>query len=80
MTLAEFGETLVVTKLIIVNFSPFCCFGYSVALVSLTSLTPPVHSHPVDYETKSNIRVQLEQVNMQYTVQFVSLVLVCEIH
>lgn len=80
MTLAEFGEKLGVTKLIIVNFSPFCCFGYSVALVSPTSLDPPVHSHPVGYEIKSSIRVQLEEVNMQYTVQFVSFVLVCEIH
>jgi len=42
------------------------------------SLTPPVHSHPVYYETKNSIRTQLEQVNVHYTVQFISLVPVCE--
>jgi len=34
MTLTEFCEKYLVTKLIIVKFSPFCCFGYSVGLVS----------------------------------------------
>ena len=63
-------------KLIIVKFSPFSCFGFSDTWAPIF-VTPPVYNHPIGYESKSRIRIQLEQINMQCKVQFMKVTRTC---